>query len=164
MSQGNMPMAQQPQGPAPMMPQGSMPMAQQSQGTVPMAAPMASQQLPGNRPPPPHAGNNLPEKLYSASEEAVGEKDAPYTVAEKSSGFVEDVSEFAGRLFGQVKTAIGKGGDTTKAEASKTKDFVSEGWVRDKSKDPAGTQASPTHEIGQKPDEDELHDNAGLSV
>jgi hypothetical protein len=45
----------------------------------------------------------------------------------KTKSFIEEISEYAGRLYGQAKAGLSRGSQTTEQEATRAKEEVAEG-------------------------------------
>jgi predicted KAP-like P-loop ATPase len=75
-----------------------------------------------------NTGETVGDKVSNLADAVTGEEDASKTVPEKSTSFVEEISEFAGRVYGQVKSAFSRGSETTEEEADKAEDTAKEGW------------------------------------
>lgn len=83
-------------------------------------------------------GDTLPEKLYGAVEEVTGERQPEQSVPDKSKSFFEEVSEFTGRLWGQLRQACRWTGEKVQEEGVGVKDTVAKGWPGQNSGPPQG--------------------------
>lgn len=85
--------------------------------------------------PVPTTGDTLPEKLYGAAGEVIGEEKPKESIPEKTKSFMEEVSEFTGRIYGQAREAVRFTGTKTQEETVGVKDAVTKGWTDDKAKE-----------------------------
>lgn len=95
--------------------------------------------------------DTLPGKLKEAANEMAGQEDVKKDVPEKSRSFMEEVAEYSGRLYGNVKKTFSKGAETTGQETEKTRKTVATGWTGDSEKPKEGIEV--TEEKVEKVDE-----------
>lgn len=90
---------------------------------------------PAGQSPVPTTGNTLPEKLYGAVGDVVGQEKPKESIPETTKSFMEEVSEFTGRIYGQAREAVRFTGAKTQEETVGVKDAVTKGWTGDKAKE-----------------------------
>lgn len=76
----------------------------------------------------PGTGDTIPEKLSNVVDALTGEEDARKSIPGKTQSFVEEVAEYAGRLYGSAKSVVKGGAKTTKDEAVKFEESATAGW------------------------------------
>lgn len=76
-------------------------------------------------------GATLREDLKEIAVGFAGQENEEESVGEKTGSFFEEIAEYSGRVYGDIKKHLKRGGEGAKEDASSVGEYVKKGWNKE---------------------------------